>query len=58
MILSVFLNSLLHQTRKGRQNVDWSIDLLVVKLTIDEDLAFGDVACQIWNRMGDVIVLK
>lgn len=58
MVFSVFLNSFLHQTREGRKNVDWRINLLVVKLSIDEYLSFCDVASQIRNRMGDIIVLN
>jgi hypothetical protein len=44
----------LHKTRQRRQYVDGRIDLTVVELAVDEDLALGDVACQVGNRVGDV----
>jgi len=49
-----FADGRLHQTRQRWQDVDWRVDTLVVQLTVDEDLTFGDVACQVGNRMGDV----
>ena len=58
MILSILLNSLLHESGKGRQDVDGRVDLLVVELSVDEDLSLGDVAGQIGNWMGDIVVLK
>lgn len=46
----------LHETRQRRQHVDRRVDLPVVKLTIDVDLALSDVSRQIGNRMGYVVV--
>jgi len=56
VILSILLNSLLHESGKGRQHVDGRIDLLVVELSVDEDLSLSDVAGQIGNGMGDIVV--
>lgn len=49
-----FANGGLHQTRKRGKNVDGRVDTLVVKLTVNEDLALGNVTSQIGNRVGDV----
>ena len=57
MIFSILFDGLLHETGQGGQHVDGRVDLFVVQLSVDEDLSFGDVACQIGNGMGDVIVL-
>ncbi len=43
-----------HEAGEGWEDVDWGVDALVVELTVDEDLAFGDVAGQIGNGVGDV----
>lgn len=58
MIFSILFDGLLHQTGKGWQHIDWRIDLLVVQLPIDEDLPLRDIACQVGDRMGDIIVLS
>jgi len=58
MIFSILFNSLLHETRKRRKNVDGGIDLLIVELSINEDLTFSNITGQIGNRMGDVVVLN
>jgi hypothetical protein len=57
VILSVLLNGLLHETRKRGEHVDGRIDLLVVELSVDEDLSLGDVACEIGDGVSDVVVL-
>ena len=41
----------LHQTGEGGKHVDRGVDLSVVQLAVDVDLAFGDVTGQIRNRM-------
>ena len=51
-----FADSRLHQSGEGRKHVDWRVDLSVVKVSVDEDLSFGDITGQIWDRMGDIIV--
>lgn len=43
-----------HETGEGGEHVDGWVDALVVKLSVDEDLALGDVACQVGNWMGDI----
>lgn len=58
MILSVLFNGFLHETREGGEDVNRRVDLLVVELSVDEDLTFGDVAGQIGNGMGDIVVLN
>jgi len=58
MIFSILFNSLLHETRKRRKDVDGGIDLLIVELSINEDLTFSNITGQIGNRMGDVVVLN
>lgn len=57
MIFSVFLDGLLHEPGERRKHVDGRIDLFVVELPVDEDLALGDVAGEIWNGMSDIVVL-
>lgn len=57
MIFSVLLDGLLHETGEGGQDVDGRVNLLVVQLPVDEDLSFRDVASQIRDGMGDVVVL-
>jgi len=49
-------NSRLHQPRERWQHVNGRVDLLVVQLTIDEDLSFCDVPGQIWDGMVDIII--
>jgi hypothetical protein len=49
-------NSGLHKTRQGGEHVDWGVDLSVVEGTINENLAFSDIACKIGDEMGDIIV--
>ena len=46
-----------HKTREGGEDVDWGVDAFVVELTVNEDLAFGDVAGEIGDGVGDVYVL-
>ena len=58
MIFSILFDSFLHETGEGGEDVDGRIDLLVVELSIDEDLSFSDVSGQIGNGMGDVVVLN
>ena len=58
MIFSIFLNSFLHQSGQRRKNVNWRINLLIMKLSINKDLAFSNVASKIWNWMGDIVVLN
>lgn len=41
-----------------RNALDWRVDLLVVQLAVDEDLAFGDVARQVGDGVGDVCARK
>lgn len=49
-------NSVLHQTGERWQDVDWWIDVSLVHLSIDVDLTLSDIACEIWDWMGDIIV--
>ena len=57
MVLSVLLDSLLHESRERGKDVDGRVDLLVVQLPVDEDLALSDVASEVGNGMRDVVVL-
>lgn len=34
-----------HKAGEGGEDVDGRVDAFVVKLAVDEDLAFGNVAC-------------
>ncbi|KAI6769729.1 hypothetical protein HG530_004358 [Fusarium avenaceum] len=43
-------NGRLHQTRERRQHVDGRVDTTVVESSVNEDLALGNVTCQIGNR--------
>jgi hypothetical protein len=49
-------NSGLHKTRQGGEHVDFWVDLSVVEGTINENLAFSDIACKIGDVMGDIMV--
>ena len=57
MIGSVLFDGFLHETRKRRKDVDGRVYLLIVKLPIDEDLSFSNVAGKIGNRVGDIVIL-
>lgn len=46
----------LHETGQRRQHVDWWVDLAVVKVAVNEDLALSDVSGQIRDRVRDIIV--
>lgn len=58
MILSgvFFSNSALHEPTETRQHIDRGIYLLIVQLTVNENLSFRDVPCQIGDRMCYVVV--
>lgn len=58
MIFPILFDSLLHQPGKRRKHIDRRIDLLVVKLPINEDLSFCDISCQIRNGMSDIVILS
>lgn len=49
-------NSRLHESTERWQHVDGWIDLSVVQVSIDKDLSFCDIACQIGDGMGDIII--
>ena len=57
VVFSVLFNGFLHQSGQRWQDVDWRVNLFIVQLSIDEDLSFCNVASQIGNWMGDIIVL-
>ena len=58
MIFSVLFNGLLHQPGEGGEHVDGRVDLLVVKLPVNENLSLSDVTSQVRNGMSDVIILN
>ena len=45
-----------HQPGQGRQNIDGGVDLAILQLPVHVDLALGDVACQVGDGVGDVVV--
>lgn len=47
-------NRRLHQTGQRRQDIDWWVDLPVVQLTVNKDLALGDVTSKIGNGVSDI----
>ena len=47
-------DSRFHETRKRWKHINRRVDTLVVQLPINENLAFGDVACKIWDRVCNV----
>ena len=49
-------DTILHQTGQRRQYVDRWIDRLSVKLSIQNDLTFGDIPGQVRDRVGDIVV--
>lgn len=52
----VLADSVLHETGQGRQYVDWWVDASSEHVSVDIDLTLRDVASQVGNRMGDIIV--
>lgn len=58
MVGSVLFNGFLHETRKRRKDVDGRVDLFIMKLSINEDLSFRNVASKIRNRVGDIVILR
>ena len=58
MIFSVLFDGLLHQSGEGGKHIDRRIDLLVVKLPVNENLSLSDVTSQVRNGVSDVIVLN
>ena len=49
-----FTDSRLHKTGKRWQDINWWVNLTVVKLTINENLTFGNVTSQIGNGVSDI----
>ncbi len=49
-------DALVLEAGQGRQDVDRRPDALLVKLAAQDDLAFGDVAGQVGDRMGLVVI--
>jgi len=49
-------NSGLHQTRERWQDVDGRVDTSVVQLTINKDLALGNITRQVRNRVSNIVV--
>ncbi len=49
-------DSRLHKSGQRGKHVNGRVDLLVMKLTVDEDLSFGDIPGKIWDRMVDIII--
>lgn len=49
-----FANGGFHKTRERGKDIDRWVNTFVVELTVNEDLAFGDVPCQVWNGMCDI----
>ena len=49
-------DTILHQTGQRRQYVDRWINRLSVKLSVQNDLTFGDIPGQVRNRVGDIVV--
>jgi hypothetical protein len=47
-------NGGLHETRERRKDVDRRVDTLVVKLTVNEDLALGNVTGQIGDGVSNI----
>lgn len=47
-----------HEAGEGWEDVDRGVYAFVVKLTVNEDLAFGDVAGQVGDGVGDVYGLQ
>ena len=49
-----FTDSRFHETRKRWKHVDRRVNALVIQLPINEDLALGNVACKIRDRVCNV----
>lgn len=50
----LFADSTLHETRQGRENVDGRVYLPIVQLAVDKDLALGNVASQVRDRVSNI----
>ena len=49
-----FADGRFHEAGEGGENVDWGVNAFVVELAVDKDLAFGDVACEVGDGVGDI----
>ena len=49
-------NAILHQTGKRGQHRDRRINTRLVELAVEDDLPLGDIAGQVRNRVGDIVV--
>lgn len=58
MVGSVLFDGFLHETGKGGEDVDGRVDLLVVELSVNEDLSLCDVSGKVGDGVGDVVVLR
>jgi len=58
MIVSchTFTNSTLHQSGKRWQHINWWVNTSLVHVSIDVDLTFCNITCQVWDRMCDIII--
>lgn len=50
----LFADRTLHQPRQRRQHINGWVYLSVVQLPIDEYLSFGNIPCQVRNRVRDI----
>ena len=51
-----FSDAVLHKPGQGRQHIDGRIDVLPVQLPVQNNLPLCDVACQVRNGMGNIVV--
>ena len=49
-------DAVLHQTGQRRQNRDRRIDTALLQTSVQNDLTFGDIACQVRDRVGDIVI--
>ena len=49
-------NAVLHQARKAGQHADGRVDALLVQIAVQHNLPLGDIARQVGDGVGDIIV--
>ena len=52
----LFTNSMLHETWKGRQHVNWGVNTSFIHCTININLTFSNIASKIRDWMSNIIV--
>mmetsp|Transcript_86354 Transcript_86354/g.171429 ORF Transcript_86354/g.171429 Transcript_86354/m.171429 type:complete len:388 (-) Transcript_86354:419-1582(-) len=49
-------NTRFHQAAQRWEHIDWRVNLAIVQRPVNEDLPLGDVACEVWDGVRDIVV--